>query len=279
MLAWMAWFVGCGHQERTAATAPGPERRRILEFWQQFNAATEARVARDCARAVALYEGALRLNPGHQDSLYYLGQCRRDLGEPEAARGAFRRLVELNPVSARGHLALGALLASPDPREELDLVEAERHLRRAHDINAEETGSMVRLGEVLLVTGRHHEARRWFESALRTNPRSLEAALLMAYAAWEEGNPDRAGLVRQLQAAAKREAPVKGVLGEGDRRGPRHGHAPPLANPVGRLLFEEPVLALRSHAENGEPLSQRHVLEALRSVRRLCRQYELKAGS
>ena len=61
-------------------------------------------------------------------------------GEPGPARAAFERLVTLNPESARGHLALGALLASPDPEEPMDLEAAEGHLSRAHEINGEETG-------------------------------------------------------------------------------------------------------------------------------------------
>jgi tetratricopeptide (TPR) repeat protein len=273
-----AGLGACKGREEGEATAHDPARRRVLEFWRALRAATEARVGGDCAKAVPLYEQALARDPGHEDGLYYLGQCRRELGQPEPARAAFRLLVERNPTSARGHLALGALLASPDPGEGLDLEEAERHLRRAHEINGEETGPMVRLAEVLLVTGRRDEARRWLDSALRTNPRSLESALLAGYLDWEESGHERASLVRRVREAAKTEAPVRGVLGEGDRRDARAAPAPPPASPLGRLLFQEPVLVLRGHGA-GAPLSDEQVVEAWRSVRRLCREYERRARS
>ena len=138
--------------------------------------------ARDCAPRPRLYEEALVLDPRHEDALYYLGQCRRELGRPAEARAAFERLVEVNPSSARGHLALGALLASPDPAEPMDLAAAEVHLRRAHEINGEETGpdGAPRRGaaRARAATPRRGE---WFEAALRTNPRSVEAAFLAGY--------------------------------------------------------------------------------------------------
>lgn len=249
----------------------------MLDFWNRLNAATDARTRRDFAGAARLYEEALVLEPRHEDGLYYLGQCRRELGQAEAARVAFERLLEVNPASARGHLALGALYASPDPSEPIDLAKAERHLRRAHEINGEETGPVVRLGEVALVAERSAEARRWFESALRTNPKSVEAAFLAGYLGWEAGDAT-AALVRRVREALKVDAPVKGVLSEGDRRDVTRVAAPPLSSPLGRLLFGEPVERLRAAVATGQPVSEALVLQEWRQVRRLRREYERRAA-
>jgi tetratricopeptide (TPR) repeat protein len=266
-----------GGTGKEAAPARDPARERIVEFWRRYNAATAARIERDFATASNRYEEALVLDPGHEECLYYLGQSRRELGQTEKARAAFERLLETNPLSARGHLALGALLSSPDPGEPMDLPAAEGHFRRAHEINGEETGPMVRLGEVLIAAGRVEEARTWLESALRTNPKSVEAAFLAGYVVWEEGTRDTAPALLRLREAAKLEAPVKGVLSEGDRRDGRRVAAPPLESPLGKLLFGDPVLSLRSRAAAGEPLTNASVIEAWRAVRRSRREYEQRA--
>jgi tetratricopeptide (TPR) repeat protein len=274
-----AGLVGCrGPAADEAARTSDPQRQRVLDFWKRLSAATEARTRRDFVEAARLYEEALVLEPRHEDGLYYLGQCRRELGQAEAARVAFERLVEINQASARGHLALGALLASPDPSEPMDLAKAERHLRRAHEINGEETGPVVRLGEIALLAGQSAEARRWFESALRTNPKSVEAAFLAGYLGWEEGQ-ETAALVRRVRQAAKVDAPVKGVLSEGDRRDAHRVAAPPLSSPLGRLLFGEPVERLHAAAAAGQPISEALVLREWGQVRRLRREHERRAAT
>jgi tetratricopeptide (TPR) repeat protein len=227
------------------ATSPGAaddgRRAAVLRFWSLIEDATRLRLAADFEAAATAYRRALELDPVHEDALYYLGYSMVELRRHGEARVAFLRLVECNPSSARGHLALGSLLASPDPDAPLDLEAAERHLRRAHEINAEETGPMVRLGEILAVRGRRDEARRWLEAAGRTNPRCVEAPLLLGYLAWEDG--DRATAARQLRLAAEAarvQAPVKGVLGEGDRK------APPPRSALGPTLFGRASDALRA---------------------------------
>ncbi len=237
-------------QHPAAGAGPNEERQRVLLFWQRLGAATDARIAGDCARARDLYLEALRLDPRHEDSLYYLGQCQRVLKGPAEARQTFDRLVDVNPASARGHLALGALLASSDPGEPLDLDVAERHLRRAHEINGEETGSMLRLGEVLIVEDRTEEARTWLEAAARTNPKSVEAAFLLGYLRWEAGDGHGAtAYLAQAARAARIDAPTRGVLGEGDRKVAVAGAvraAPPLREPMGHTLFSDLARPLRT---------------------------------
>lgn len=231
-----------------APAAASAEKARVLAFWQAYHAATERRVAGDLDRAVARYAEALALDPRHEDSLYYLGQCERLRGRAAEARQAFERLLAVNAHSGRGHLALGALLAAPDPAAALDLAAAEAHFRAAHAINGEETGPMVRLAEVLIVAGRAPEARTWLEAAVRTNARSVEAALLAAALAWGAG--DRAGaraMAAAATAASTSAAPVKGVLSEGDRKaGPQRTAAPPLEQPMGRMLFGDALTGARA---------------------------------
>jgi len=263
-----AALVGCRETDEKTS-GDDPARRRVRLFWEKLHAANEARLRPDCRSAVSLYEEALELQPGHEDALYYLGQCRRDLGEPPAARAAFERLVATNPASARGHLALGALLASPDPREPMDPAAAESHLRRAHAINGEETGPMVRLGELCLVTRRAAEANEWFDHALRTNPKSVEAAFLAGFLAWEDGSKNVSQLVKRVRDATEVVAPVKGVLNEGDRRDAKRVAAPPLESPLGKLLFGAPIAALRGRAAAGREIDERVVVALWREARAL----------
>lgn len=262
-----ATFAGC--RLPAESEAEDPRRAAVRAFWAKLHAANETRLRPDCAAAARLYEEALALDPRHEDALYYLGQCRRDLGQPALARATFERLVEVNPASARGQLALGALLASPDPKEPMDLVVAEAHLRRAHEINGEETGPVVRLGEVLLVAGRAAEARDWFEDALRTNPKSVEAAFLAGFVAWDGGKGDVALLARRVREAAKVDAPIKGVLSEGDRKDDKRVAAPPLQSPLGRLLFGGPIATLRGRSAAGQPIDDPVLLGLWREARRL----------
>jgi Tfp pilus assembly protein PilF len=276
--------LGIGSCARDTGPATGgasdAERERVLRFWDRVSAATSARIAHDCAKARDLYREALALDPKHEDCLYYLGQCQRELEQPTEARQAFLRLVEANPASARGHLALGALLASSDPEEPMDLPQAEKHLRRAHEINGEESGPMVRLGEVLILERQAGEARRWLESALRTNPKSVEAAFLLGYLTWESGDEKRAlGLAQNAREAATTQAPIKGVLNEGDRKAPQFIAAPPLTNPMGRMLFGDLAGFVRQAAQARETASDAAFVAAWGSVREARRTYGRRAAA
>src|SRR4029453_15363423 len=107
---------------------------------------------------------------------------------------------------------------------------------RAHAINKEESGAMLRLGEIALVRSDEAQARHWLQSALKTNPKSSEAAFLLGYLEWRQG--DRAGPAARCLEAVQRAAvaaPVQGAMSEGDR----HAAAPPITAPMGKTLFSE----------------------------------------
>jgi len=65
------------------------------------------------------------------------------------------------------------------------------------------------------------------------------------------------------------DAPVEGVLSEGDRRDAKRVAAPPLESPLGRLLFGEPIAALRGRAAAGLPIDEARLLALWRETRLL----------
>jgi hypothetical protein len=142
----------------------------------------------------------------------------------------------------------------------MNLRLAEDHFRRAHAINGEETGPMLRLGEVMIAGGKLSEARHWLESAARTNPKSVEVACMAGYVHWKSGDYAGAGdFYLKAARAAKADAPVKGVLSEGDRKAapsPGGGKvaAPPLREPMGKTLFGALCDRLKTHCASDASL-------------------------
>lgn len=192
---------------------------RVRRFWELYRQATAARTAGELERAVELYQAALELNASHQDALYYLGSLQFELGHLESAERAWRRLIEANPASSRAHAQLGALYACRSRGRPFEPRAARAEFQRALEINPEETGPLIRLGELELLTGETRAARQHLTAVLRTNPRSVEAHFLLGYAAWREGN--RGEAAAQLQEAARAAEPLErpaGVAGEGDTR-------------------------------------------------------------
>ncbi len=245
--------TGCGAGESARVLEESEDRAVVRRFWSTLNEATQRRMRGDLEGAVIAYRDALGIDPDHEDALYYLGQCLRTLGRHAEALGALERLVTVNPNSSRGHIALGAIHATPDERALFDPRVAADHFRRAHDINAEETGPMLRLGEVLLVAGETREAGDWFEATLQSNPKSVEAACLAGYLAWRRGDRDGARSFHDRALAAGRtEAPIAGVLGEGDRRAAPGSRTPlpPIDRPMGRTLFGDLCAALPSETDD-----------------------------
>jgi tetratricopeptide (TPR) repeat protein len=290
-----------------ALGAPEPaERAAILKFWEDFNAGTALRMKKDFPGAERRYLDALAIDPKHEDSLYYLGQSRQEMANYKGAREAFEKLVALNPESARGYLALGALLATPDETAPLDLDAGEKAFRRAHEINGEETGPVVRIGEIEIVRGHFDEATRWLEGAMRTNPKSVEAAFFCGYLRWRKGDVKTAAdFYRLAQKAARGDAPIKGVMSEGDRRAappvgqpsaaapgsaaaaggapasaPAHVVAPPLKSPLGKTIFSRFCEPVREAAEKpGEVRVSVAVLDAAYApMREAARRFASRAG-
>ena len=199
--------------------APIEDRDRIRRFWTVYRAASAQRIAREPQRAAATYAAALELNPRHEDALYYAGSMRLETGDYAGAAEAWRRLVTVNPASARTHSRLGELHACLDRGAPFQLDSAELHLRRAHELNKEENGPLVRLAEVALMRGDRESARRDLAAVLKTDAGNVSAHFYTGYLALRDKDLPKAR--EELRRAAKSPLtplPTGAASGEGDTK-------------------------------------------------------------
>ncbi|MFQ5679485.1 MAG: FG-GAP-like repeat-containing protein [Gemmatimonadota bacterium] len=197
-------------EEVTVAGTPGNEvsleATSVRRFWELYRAATRERTQERPREAARLYEEALKLNPAHEDALYYLGNVSLEAGDLPGAERAWLRLVAHNPRSGRGHAQLGVLFACFEENPDFDLGRAERELRRALSLNPTQVGLHLRLAVVALARGDGVQARSELEAVTGSHPESRAGHLLAGYLAWKGG--DRREAARHL--ATVRDAPPSG---------------------------------------------------------------------
>jgi tetratricopeptide (TPR) repeat protein len=219
--------AGCGHDRQAddpqTREAVGPEdtaRARITAFWSRYRSATDFRIAGSIDSASEEYARALELDPAHGDALYYLGGMRLALGDYGAAERAWRHLLDVDPSSARAHSQLGGLFLCLDEGAPFRLDSAEAHLTLAHQINREETGPLLHLGEAAMIRGDAPAAKGYFQDVLGSHRSSSAALFYVGYLAWKAGDSGQARSAwdAAVQAAGSAPPPA-GVPGEGDTRG------------------------------------------------------------
>lgn len=215
--------------------APADEKKRLLTFWNTQRAAMNAmKVEQNNAKAIGLFHEAIRLNPRHEDSRYYLGLCLASQGDIDGALNALASLQQVNPQSHRAWQQWGVVRAFY-ARSDADLAAAEQALQRAHNLNPEETGALLVLGEVALLRGDRPRAAEHLNAATSTNPRAATGFFLLAYLAWEGGDDAAAvRLLQQTRAALGPDWQPKGATSEGDVTRKQHVEMTPLAPYLGR---------------------------------------------
>ena len=201
------------------------EKEKIQRFWVNYRQATEHRIAGRKKKAAVDYQRALMLNDQHEDALYYLGNIYLDLGDIEGAEKVWKRLVQINPNSARTYFQLGDLYLIIEQNTLFNIQLAEVEFQRALEINKEETAPLLRLGQIALIHSNLSDARSLFEAVTASNFKSVEAYFLDGYIAWKKGDKQKAlNLLVQAAEASRPVEPTHGVLGEGDTKsGNAHG--------------------------------------------------------
>jgi tetratricopeptide (TPR) repeat protein len=200
----------------TAAVAAG-ERERIVKFWAMQRAAMHAlKVEKDPAKAAGLFREALALDPAHEDSRYYLATSLAAQGDTGGALAQYQELIRLNDRSHRGLAGWGRLRAITS-RQEKDLRQAEQALLKAYDLNPEETGTLLTLGEVALMRGDRRLAQRRLDAVAATNARSAGGLFLLGYVRWKAGDAQHAReALERARAALGPDWKPAGSTAEGD---------------------------------------------------------------
>lgn len=205
-------------EEKSSAPAETDQsRRRVRDFWEEFNRAGALRTQGKFREAAEAYRKCLALDPRHEDSLYYLATSQHELGEYGAAVATLHKLIEVNPESARAHSQLGNTLSTLAPGAPLDFEAARQAYSRNLEVNKEQAGPFLRLGALDLNEGKFEEAHAHFRIATASG--APEAAYLTAYAFFLEGNRVKATppLLKIVEAYEKdKKITAKGVLSEGD---------------------------------------------------------------
>jgi tetratricopeptide (TPR) repeat protein len=204
-----------------------PDQLRL--FWRKQRAAMRAmKVDQDPVTAIGLFREALALDPVHEDSLYYLGNCLAATGDVEGALEQLAELMRLNNMSHRAHKRWGTLRAST-ARGSADMDAAVRALERAYDINKEETGVLLVLGEVYLMRGDLAGAREILDLMVRTNPQADEAFFILGYVAWKQNDlPRSREMLQKAHDARREEWKPEGAVAEGEVEHKMHTEASPL---------------------------------------------------
>jgi len=120
--------------------------------------------------AAELYEGVLRSDNRHLDSIYHLGLIRLQQNRFADAEVLFRRAVKIDKKSADAQHHLAIALTGIGR-----LNEAIAHYRKALELKPRDAAAHNNFGYVLQKLDRHEEAARHFRKALSINPSYPEA--------------------------------------------------------------------------------------------------------
>ncbi|MEK6611656.1 MAG: FG-GAP-like repeat-containing protein [Gemmatimonadota bacterium] len=194
------------------------DRAGLDRFWALMRDATSQRIDGQYAQALATYQRALALNPRHGDALYYTGSMQLELGAYADAAASWRRQIVADPSSARALSQMGALFLCIAPGAVVKPDSAEAYFQRAHDINKEETGPLLRLAEVALVRGNLAQAQRLIETVLSTHAESAPAHFYGGYLALRHGDAASAAREFARAQALPVAAAVAGATNEGDTK-------------------------------------------------------------
>ena len=146
--------------------------------------------------AIALYRRAHAAAPDRPLPLEKLGRAMSTIGSHDEAAGAFRSLLEIDPVNSIGLRGLGnAYLALNEPDLALPNLEAAVAV-------GEDAPGLSSLGVALDMLGRHGEARDAYERALTISPGDLDVATNLAISLSLSDRHDEAvQLMRQTAAS------------------------------------------------------------------------------
>ena len=195
------------------------EKKQVQSFWENYRKAQKNRVETKWEEAIKYYSMALEINNNHDDAWFNLGNMYLELNKYKKAEECWKRMVYLNPNSARAHMQLGRLYLSYERPEVFDIKKAKAEFLKTSSINKIVTGPLMLLGHVALIEGKIETAENYFLSVIGSDTKNVEAHFLLGYLAWKKGDIRKMkDYSTKTMNFSKPEKAVKGVLSEGDTK-------------------------------------------------------------
>lgn len=212
------------------------DRAQVVNFWKYYDRATDYRMKGQPRKASEFYGRALELDTTHQNTLYYLGNMQMVLGRHRTARKHWKRLIRVNPASARGHSQLGYLFSCREKDNPLYNPDSSIvHFKKALELNREETGPLLQLAKIDLLVGNYDAAKTKLEDVIASNFKSAEALFLKGYLAWKNGNSgDATEFLKKSVSLVNNETSAPANVGEGETES---GSSPMLTSSIGCDLY------------------------------------------
>jgi tetratricopeptide (TPR) repeat protein len=169
------------------AFAEGPDPRVRIQLVDRINQGVTRLDEGAPAGAIELFEEIVAEDPGNRMAWEYLGKARLRAMQPEGARDALARAVELGPSPASVYLDLSmAERTLGDPDAEW------RALEGALAADPQSVPTRNRMGKILVDAGRPDEAKPIIEEIIRLRPRAARPHVYMAQIEVRLGNLDEA---------------------------------------------------------------------------------------
>ncbi|MDH4107692.1 MAG: tetratricopeptide repeat protein [Gammaproteobacteria bacterium] len=126
------------------------------------------------ARALDYYERAARKEPNNIRALQWLASIYLDINEPEKARAAFARVVEIDPLNSLSQTGLANALAALGRFDE-----ARAHLYKLQTLFPRVSTSYRYAANIEWDLGHHDRYIFWMERAVAADPNPLEILMLV----------------------------------------------------------------------------------------------------
>jgi tetratricopeptide (TPR) repeat protein len=176
-----------GHRGHNGSLTENVKSDSIQTFWTYYNRATEYRLQGKEDSSIIDYQEALKLNPNHEDALYYIGNMYMKVDKFDQAQKTWEKLIEQNPQSERAYNQLGNLYFCVKHTDYFHPEKSKWYFKRAADLNKETLNPNLRLGEIVLFQNRTNDAFDIFNKLSMMDQKNAEIFFIIGYLNWKSG--------------------------------------------------------------------------------------------
>ncbi len=156
-------------------------------FWSYYNLATNYRLQGKEDSSIIAYQEALKLNPNHEDAIYYIGNMYMKVDKFDKAQEKWEKLIELNPQSERAYNQLGNLYFCINHTDYFHPEKSKGYYQRAAALNNITLNPNLRLGEIAVFQNRHNDALGIFNKISMMDQKNAEIFFILGYLYWKSG--------------------------------------------------------------------------------------------